>query len=117
MRIRDRTDTSTAILLVGVAVLSAWWGHGLPRPKLPMPVQEVLPAQGTTARAKFEWCREHVALVHDLYWASACGRMTGDDSPDCTLPNEQAGRLNAARASAERQCLEEARAAGGASEN
>ena len=118
MRIRDH-DTATAILLVGVVVLSAWW-IAPPRPAPPRePAREWLPPPGSRARATLEWCRENVSIVHDVYWASTCrvvadeaasGMEPADDSPDCTLPDDRALLLNQARSKAEQQCLEEARA-------
>ena len=118
MRIRGHGDTATAILLVGVVVLCAWWIDRPQRAALPAVVPQWLPAQGSVARERFEWCRENVAIVHDVYWASACkvladqggsGLELVDDSPDCTLPDDRARLLNEARARAEQQCLEEAR--------
>jgi len=38
----------------------------------------------------------------------AAGFAEPDDSPDCTLPDDRAGPLNAARAKAEQQCLDDA---------
>ena len=108
MRIRDHPDTAAAFVLLAVAVLSASWGP----PAFRTPAQ-MLPPEGSSARLKLEWCRENVAIVHDVYWASACSRRAAegndDDSPDCTLPDDRALPLNAARARAEQQCLDEAR--------
>ena len=118
MRIRGHGDTATAILLVGVVVLSTWWIDRPQRAALPAVASPGLPAQGSVARARFEWCRENVTIVHDLYWASACkvladqggsGLELVDESPDCTLPNDRALLLNEARTKAEQQCLEEAK--------
>jgi hypothetical protein len=64
-----------------------------------------------------ERCLEQVTTVHDVYWAAACMQSAeravaqgreGDDAPDCTLPSERAGPLNAARAEADQRCMAEA---------
>jgi len=113
MRIRDHPDTATAFVLLAIAVLAAAWRPPLPGTTAP---RSLLPPEGSSARVKFEWCRENVSIVHDLYWASACSRVAAeqdeDDSPECTLPDDRAGPLNAARARAEQQCLDEATAWG-----
>jgi hypothetical protein len=67
------------------------------------------PVLGPGARLALEGCLEQVATIHDMYWAAAC-LQTADDWPDCTLPTENAGPLNAARAADEQRCRAEAAA-------
>jgi hypothetical protein len=101
------------------------------------PVAPALPAPGSTERKAFDECRHNVSIVHDVYWASACTVLADehrqlrsacmasrgspqllcppllepvDDSPECTLPDDRAASLNAARAQAEQECLDEATA-------
>ena len=140
MRIRDHPETAAAILLVGLAALHALldvaggWPEGV---LLALPVPHRLPAVGSSARKDMDWCLQNVTMVHDVYWASACavdaeqqrarrtaclarrpaneracdtGLEPPDDSSDCTLPDNRARDLNAARAKAEQQCLDEAAA-------
>jgi len=115
MRIRDHPATAAAaILLAGLAALPGLLGgRGWPRPaSVIAPARPHLPAPGTRARERLEWCRENVAMIHDVYWAAACAAAASpanpDDSPECTLPNERARPLNAARAKAEQKCLDDA---------
>ena len=113
MRIREHSGGAAAILLLAAAVLLAF---GLQRsPSPPAPVLQPLARASPPARAKMEWCLEHVTMVHDLHWAVACMKVAqegqGDDLPDCTLPDDRARPLNAARGKAEQQCFDEAAAA------
>jgi hypothetical protein len=121
MHIRTRPEVSAAILLGGVAVLNALLG-GSGRTPLLQPPELALPAPGSEAGKTLTWCRGNVAIIHDMYWASACSVVAqeqrqrgeaGDDSPECTLPHDRAWSLNTARAKAEQQCLEEATAMAG----
>ena len=114
MRIRDHPTTAAAILLAGTVALPGLLGHHhwpAPTPAA-APVQQLLPAPGTRVRTALEWCRENVAIIHDVYWASACAVAAkageGEDSTDCTLSYERARPLNAARAVAEERCVDEA---------
>jgi hypothetical protein len=140
MRVRDRPETLAAMLLVGLAALNALIGAAGGAPRLGTPVAaapQPLPALGSSARKDMDWCLRNVSIVHDVYWASACavdaqqqrarraacllahpagdascgtGLEPPDDSSDCTLPDARARDLNAARARAEQQCFDEARA-------
>ncbi|MBC5782622.1 hypothetical protein H8N03_06670 [Ramlibacter sp. USB13] len=120
MRIRHDPATAAAILLVGVAALHGLLGSRLgPAPAAVAPAaRQALPAAGTQARTALEWCRENVAIIHDVHWASACSAAAAageaEDSTECTLPDERARPLNVARASAEQQCLDDALAGTGA---
>jgi len=109
MRTRDHADTAAAILLVAVAVLFRWSGDAPAPEALRTAAAPALPPPGSNARERFEWCRENVAIIHDLYWASACAG-SADDSADCMLPDNRARTLNEARARAEQQCLVDATA-------
>lgn len=114
MRIRDHPGTAAAILLVGSLALHGLLGSRIwPAPATVIaPARQPLPAPGTPARNSLEWCSENVAMIHDVYWASACDAAAkageAEDSTDCTLPNERARPLNAARARAEQKCLDDA---------
>jgi hypothetical protein len=72
MRIRARSEVTAVFLLVGVLALFARSseapGHA-PHPDMAHPA---LPPAGSAARARFDACRQNVATIHDLYWASAC---------------------------------------------
>lgn len=136
MRLPNRPESTAALLLAAIAVLHAFIGIATGRPHgatASAAVARALPAAGSSARKSLEWCLQNVSMVHDVYWASACASEAEarrarraacaacddddsdapDDSPDCTLPNARAGVLNAARARAEQQCLDEAAAASG----
>jgi hypothetical protein len=113
MRIRLDATTTAAALLSGMALVNAVIGgveSGFPA--------AILPAQSVRARMPLdeperlalENCRENVTIIHDVHWAAACMTNPGDDSADCTLPDERAGSLNAARWAAEDRCLDEATA-------
>ena len=138
MRLTKHPHATAASLLVGIAALhgllgAAGGGPGGVGPAAPS--AGALPPAGSSARHDLEWCLQNVSIIHDVYWASACAvaareqrarrnaclaRRTGaegacameaeppDDSTDCTLPEQRAGELNAARARAEQQCLEDA---------
>jgi hypothetical protein len=75
MRIRDHPGSAAAILLTGVVVLHAmlgmgggWLSSGTPLGKN----VSALPVEGSRARVALQWCREHVTIIHDVYWAAAC---------------------------------------------
>jgi hypothetical protein len=140
MRVLERPETAAAMLLAGLALLHAAIDVATSRPvraSIEAAPMRRLPAVGTSERKTLDWCLHNVAMIHDVYWASACtteadaqdGRRTAclhsasapdcvlagdppDDSPDCTLPEERARLLNAARAQAEQQCIDEALAGG-----
>jgi hypothetical protein len=117
MRIADHPQAAAAILLAALVAVHQLLGGagGWPRgASLHAPVHQALPAPGSSAGKTLAWCRENVAIIHDVYWASACAAASGeaaDNSADCTLPDDRAGALNLARAKAEQQCMEEAAAA------
>jgi hypothetical protein len=86
MRILHHPHTPAAVLLAGIAALHAvlgggagmpfWASHGAPSQE---PQQSpLLPAPGTTARKNLDWCRHNVAIVHDVYWASACSVLADE---------------------------------------
>ena len=109
MRIRLDPTTLAALvlLLAGVAVASGWLAARLPADA---PARHASKVLGAGPRADVERCMEQVATVHDVYWAAACmqaAQAAGvqDDLPDCTLPPERAGPLNAARAADDQRCL------------
>lgn len=120
MHIRHHPSTAAALLLAGIAVLNALLGAGPSRFLMPSNSDAGMapPALGGNARMVLERCRENVAMIHDVHWAFACmanardakasGADTADDSPECTLPDDRAVGLNAARSSAENQCMAEA---------
>ncbi|GAB3657130.1 hypothetical protein [Ramlibacter alkalitolerans] len=140
MRIRDHPESTAALLLVGIAAFHAMFdaAGGWPQGALlARPVLRPLPPVGSSARKDMDWCLQNVAIIHDVYWASACvvaaqqqdarrvaclashpgkdhacetGLGPPDDSSDCTLPDQRAGELNVARAKAEQQCMDEAAA-------
>jgi len=129
----QRPEIAAVLLLVGIAALqalldaAAGWPQAVLR-AAPAPPARALPAAGSSERKAMEWCLQNVAMIHDVYWASACsveaelqqarrvacqphcgaGFEPPDDSPDCTLPEHRARELNAARAKAEQQCMDEA---------
>jgi hypothetical protein len=122
MHIRYRPETAAAILLGGIAVLHGLLG-GSGGASLLRSVEPALPAPESSAGQALHWCRANVAIIHDVYWASTCqvvaeeqrrrgpaGGEPPDDSTDCTLPDQRAQPLNLARAIADQQCLDEARA-------
>ncbi|HET8748619.1 MAG TPA: hypothetical protein VFM98_23700 [Ramlibacter sp.] len=127
----QRPETTAVLLLVGIAALQALLdaAAGWPQDVLrAAPAPPALPAAGSRERKAMEWCLQNVAMIHDVYWASACsveaemqqarrvacqphcaaGLEPLDDSPDCTLPEHRARELNTARAKAEQQCMDEA---------
>ena len=138
MRLANHPQATAAVLLVGLAALHALLGAagGGPQGALrATAAPHPLPPVGSSRRKDLDWCLQNVSIIHDVYWASACAvaareqrarrnaclaRRTGaegacameaeppDDSTDCTLPEQRAGELNAARARAEQQCLEDA---------
>lgn len=138
MRITQHPETAAALLLVGLAVLDAGvgaWREGPAHGLAPAVSRQALPPPGSTARNRLDWCGEQVAMIHDVYWASACELVAReqqarraaclrepsgaeceatpappDDSADCTLPELRALALNQARAKAEQQCIDEASA-------
>ena len=122
MQIRRHPATAAVILLTGMAVFHALLG-GSGGASLLRPVQRPAPSPASQAGKTLDWCRGNVTIIHDVYWASACsvvaeeqrkqpkpGGEAPDASPDCTLPDDRARLLNAARAKAEQQCVEEAAA-------
>ena len=136
MRLTKHPHATAASLLVGIAALhgllgAAGGGPGGVGPAAPS--AGALPPAGSSARHDLEWCLQNVSIIHDVYWASACvvdaqaqrertaacvapraqqacedAPEPADESPDCTLPEDRARGLNAARAKAEQQCLAEA---------
>ena len=121
MRIRQHAQAAAAILLVGGLALFVRLADRPAHTPLSASAHPRLPPPGSTARASFDSCLQNVAVIHDLYWASACSvvaaekRRRGardvqeeDDSPDCMLPEDRARRLNEARAAAEEECREDA---------
>jgi len=52
-----------------------------------------------------EHCRRAAELLYEVSWAAACMRSRGDDSNDCTLPDEQAAKVNAILGTEEARCL------------
>ena len=104
MQIRAHSGAAAVLLLLAVAVLLAVSGSLPHRASL-----------SGTQRAKVEWCLDNVSMIHDVHWAAACAKLAeetqGDDSPDCTLPDDRARPLNAARGKEEQQCFDEASAA------
>jgi hypothetical protein len=54
-----------------------------------------------------EHCKRAAYLLYDITWAAACYR-TADDSNDCTLPDEQAHRVNDLLLAEESRCLADA---------
>ena len=112
MQIREHSGGAAALLLLAVAVLLAVPGS-LPRNASPYASSPApLPLAGSTERAKLDWCLDNVGMIHDVHWAAACAKLAEetqvDDPIDCTLPDDRARPLNAARASEEQQCLAEA---------
>ena len=143
MHLRDHPGTAAGILLACIAAHYAVSDRARIGPRdapLLDAVPHALPPPGSSARKTLDWCRENVAMVADVYWASACTAVAGeqqqrlracsadpaphptgrpdplcapgapppDDSPDCTLPDDRARPLNAARAKAEQMCLDDA---------
>lgn len=123
MRTQVEPRIAAALLLAGTAAVHALNGalEGWPATRFDAAPQATpLPPPGSSARRTLDWCGEHVAMIHDLHWASACTAVAQeqralqagpvDDSPDCTLPEARAFALNRARDEAERQCLADAAA-------
>lgn len=132
MHLRDHPGTAAGILLACIAAHYAVSDRARSGPReatLPDVARATLPLPGSPARTTLDWCRENVAIVADVSWASACAAVAGelrqrrsgcsdascafadeaaDDSPDCTLPDDRARPLNAARAKAEQMCLDDA---------
>ena len=54
--------------------------------------------------ATMEHCQRAAELLYEVTWAAACAK-TADDSNDCTLPDEQAAKVNAILATEEARCL------------
>lgn len=120
MHIPHRPEAAAAILLAGMALLHGVLGGSGGASLLRTAEAPSLPAPGSRAGQTLEWCRSNVTIIHDVYWASACSVVAEeqrrlhpdaaapDGSPDCTLPDERARLLNAARANAEEQCVQEA---------
>ena len=139
MHLRDHPSAAAGILLACIAAHYAAFDHARVWPRaapLLAPVHDTLPPAGAAARRTFEWCRENVATIHDMYWAGTCSVVAAeqrrrrlacgageastadplcapnapapDDSPDCTLPDERALALNAGREKAEQKCLDDA---------
>src|SRR5690349_12104870 len=54
-----------------------------------------------------EHCKRAAYLLYDITWAAVC-QTTADDSNDCTLPEEQAAKVNAVIAAEESRCMAEA---------
>ena len=119
MRIGHQPVMAAVILLAGMAASYGLLGsrHAAVPATALAPVRQSLPAPGTQARSALDWCHENVAIIHDLYWATACAAAAdvgeAEDSTECTLPYERARPLNAARERAEQQCLDEALAGSG----
>lgn len=85
MRIRHHPHTPAAVLLAGIAAVHALLGgdagaplRALSRAPAPVSDQRSLPAPGSTARKNLDWCRHNVAIVHDVYWASACSVLADE---------------------------------------
>jgi myo-inositol catabolism protein IolC len=78
--------------LAAAGMLSAWW---LSRP-------HELPARPPVTIV--EHCRRAAELLYDISWAAAC-LQTSDDSPECTLPDAQAAKVNAILAAEEARCM------------
>jgi hypothetical protein len=105
MHIRVVATTTAAMLLGSVVVLDTLSGAP-PAAAATEAGMAALPA-GSRGRIALDHCRQNVGMIHDVHWAAACAARADDDSPDCSLPPAQADPLNAARASAEAQCLAE----------
>ena len=60
-------------------------------------------------RAIVEHCRRAAELLYDVTWAATCTALAkknaGDDSPDCTLPDADAAKVNAILQAEETRCL------------
>ena len=124
MHLPHRPETAAGLLLGGMAllhgVLGGSGGASLLQPAMPTAASPPLPAPASPAGQALEWCRFNVTIIHDVSWASACSAVaeehrrlhpdedTIDGSTECTLPDERARLLNAARAKAEQQCVDEA---------
>jgi hypothetical protein len=115
MSTRLSSPVAAAMLLAGVAVLDAVQGLGVrwpePQARAGSTAAQRVPLS-TGARLALARCREQVANIHDVHWAAACANPADstarDDSPDCTLPDLVASKLNRERSLAEQQCLAEA---------
>ena len=76
MRMPHHPGTTAAILLLGVAAFGAWfaaaprWPAGAPL--VPAPSTRTLSPLDSAARQAIQACQDHVTIIHDLYWASAC---------------------------------------------
>jgi len=110
MRLPTSPETKAAILLLGLAALNALVGAvgGGAQVLHTAAAPAALPPVGSAQRKDMDWCLRNVGIIHDVYWASACASQPADDAADCTLPEPRASQLNAARAKAEQQCVDEA---------
>jgi hypothetical protein len=110
MRIRLDATTTAAVLLSTMALLNAvTGGRELRLPAVLWPAQSARPwmPRNEFERLALEICRENVTIIHDVHWAAACMTNPEDDASDCTLPDERAATLNAARWAAEDRCVDE----------
>jgi len=78
MRTSVRTGIAAVVLLVGVLALFARSTEAPRQDRPPVLERPALPPAGSTARARFDACRQNVATIHDLYWASACTVFAGE---------------------------------------
>lgn len=108
MRIRLDATTTAAVLFSAMALLNAISG-GLGLELSSGQSARARVAQNESERVAVESCRENVTIIHDVHWAAACMVNPGDDSTECTLPDDRAGNLNAARWAAEDHCVDEVR--------
>lgn len=73
-----------------------------------MVCQEGVPARNVRlalAPAALEHCRRAAELLYDVTWAAACTARQADDPTDCTLPDNDAARVNAIPQAEEARCL------------
>ncbi len=132
LRRKPLIATAIAVAAFGVAAVVAGLRSGTVQARAAPPTSSL----SVAARTSLALCREHVAMAHDVQWAASCisnarghsTRMAAcmhkrgadavaqcemlvgpeDDSADCMLPDDQAGRLNAALAKSENRCIEQA---------
>ncbi|MBC5766233.1 hypothetical protein [Ramlibacter albus] len=64
------------------------------------PAERVAAAPGA-----LEHCRRAAELLYDVTWAVACAARKSDDTIDCTLPDDDAARVNAVLQAEESRCL------------